>query len=85
VCFGTRGVVLCKSRDVEIVQDAGGVVNTGRKANEGVGGKKRESRCRWGEGIYILEVLRFDSYPAFCWLMNTKWPSLHLAQQPSTS
>jgi len=28
VCFGTRVVVLCKSRDVEIVQDAGGVFNT---------------------------------------------------------
>ena len=27
VCFGTSGVVLCKSRDVKIVQDAGGVVN----------------------------------------------------------
>ena len=27
VCFGTRGVVLCKLRDVEIVQDAGGVFN----------------------------------------------------------
>jgi hypothetical protein len=27
VCFGTRGIVLCKSRDVEIVQDAGGVFN----------------------------------------------------------
>jgi len=25
VCLGTRGVVLCKSRDVEIVQDADGV------------------------------------------------------------
>jgi len=39
VCFGTRGVVLCKSRDVEIVQDAGGVFYTGRKENGGVGGK----------------------------------------------
>ena len=27
VCFGTRGIVLCKSRDVEVVQDAGGVFN----------------------------------------------------------
>ena len=30
VCFGTRSVVLCKSRDVEIVQDAGGVFNCWR-------------------------------------------------------
>jgi hypothetical protein len=27
VCFGTRGVVLCKSHDIEIVQDAGVVNN----------------------------------------------------------
>jgi len=27
VCFGTRGVVLCKSGDVEIVQDAGAVID----------------------------------------------------------
>jgi hypothetical protein len=37
VCFGTRGVVLCKSRDVELVQDAAGVFNTGGKDNGGVG------------------------------------------------
>jgi hypothetical protein len=29
VCFETRGVVVCKSRDIEIVQDAGGVFNCG--------------------------------------------------------
>jgi len=46
VCFGTRGVVLCKSRDVEIVQDAGSVFNMGRKENGCVGGKKRDWRCR---------------------------------------
>jgi len=27
VCCGTRGVVLCESRDVEKFQDAGGVFN----------------------------------------------------------
>ena len=85
VCFGTRGVVLCKSRDVDIVQDAGGVFNTGSKENGGVGGKKREWRCRREEGIYILEFLQFDSYPGCCWLMNTKRPSLHVAHPPSTS
>jgi hypothetical protein len=30
VCFGTRGVVLCRSRYVKIVQDAGGVFNCWR-------------------------------------------------------
>jgi len=85
VCCGMRGVVLCKSHDVEIVQDAGGVFNMGRKENGGVGRKKKEWRCRWEEGIYILEFLRFDSYHALCWLMNTKWLSIHLAQPPSTS
>jgi len=39
VCFGTRGVVLYNSRDVEIVLDAGGVFDTRGKENEGVGGK----------------------------------------------
>ena len=38
VCFGTRGIVLCKSCDIEIVQDAAGVFTTGRKENGGVGG-----------------------------------------------
>jgi hypothetical protein len=28
VCFGKRGVGLCKSHDVKIGQDAGGVFNT---------------------------------------------------------
>jgi len=39
VCFETRGVVLCKSRFVEGVQDPGGVFNTGGKQNGGEGGK----------------------------------------------
>jgi len=38
--LGKRGVVLYKSHDVKIVQDAGGVFNTGGKENGGVGGKK---------------------------------------------
>ena len=65
-----------KSHDVKIVQDAGGVFNWGRKENGGLGGKKRESRCRREEGIYILELLRFDSYPVCCWLMSIKPPIL---------
>jgi hypothetical protein len=40
VCFVTRGIVLCKSRDVKIVQDAGSVFNKGGKENGGVGGMK---------------------------------------------
>jgi len=44
VCFGMRGIVLCKSRDVEIVQNAvcliaGGVFNMGGRENGGVCGK----------------------------------------------
>jgi len=52
-------VVLCKSLDVEIVQDAGGVFNTGRQKNGGV------------NRILILEFLRLNSYSVFCWVMNT--------------
>ena len=66
---------MCKSRDVEIVQDAGGVFNLGRIENGGEGEKKREWRCRREEGIYILELLRFDSYPSCCWLININLPS----------
>jgi hypothetical protein len=40
VCFGTRGVELCKSRDVEIVQDAAGVFIMRGQDNGSVGGKK---------------------------------------------
>jgi len=38
--FGSRGVVLCKSRDVKTVEDAGGVLSTGGIENGGVGRKK---------------------------------------------
>ena len=81
LCFGTRGCILCKSPDFEMVQDAGGGCNTGRKENGGVGGNTRYWRCG---GIYILEFLQCDSYPECCWVMNTKRPSHHLAQRPST-
>jgi len=40
VCFGMRGVVWCKSRDVENVQDAGIVCNSGGLMNGGVGKKQ---------------------------------------------
>jgi hypothetical protein len=35
VCFGTRGVVLCKSRVLERVQDPGSVFNTGGEQTGG--------------------------------------------------
>jgi hypothetical protein len=82
VCFRTRGVVLCKSHDVEIVQDAGGLFNYWRCVYYR---RKRESRGSREEGIYLLEFLRLGSYPALCWFLNTKRPSLHLAQPPGTS
>jgi hypothetical protein len=40
VCFGMRGVVLFKSRDVKIVKDAAGALNTGGKDNGGAGGRR---------------------------------------------
>jgi len=48
-------------------------------------GRQKEWRCRREEGIYILKFLQFDSYPGFCWLMNTQQPSLHLGQPLGTS
>jgi len=57
VCFGTRGIVLCKSRDVRIVQDAGGEINTGRKEDEGVGGKKGYIYLSSCDLIHILRLL----------------------------
>jgi len=54
VCFGTRGIVLCKSYDVEIVQNAAGVFNTGRKDNGGVGGKKGYIYLSSCDLIYML-------------------------------
>jgi len=39
VCFGMRGVVLCKSRVVNRVQDRGGVFIKGGKQNGGEDGK----------------------------------------------
>ena len=86
MCFGTRGVVLCKSRDVEIVQDTGCVFNMGGIENGGVGGKKGyiyPSSCDLL--VPLVRYYNFDSYTAFCWLINTTRPSLHLAQPLGTS
>ena len=83
MCFGTKGIVLCKSHDVEIVQDAGSVFYMGGTDRGGVGGKKGYiylSSCNF---LVQLEGYDdFDSYPAVCWVTNTKQPSLHLAQPP---
>jgi hypothetical protein len=51
-----KGVVLCKSRDVERVEDAGSVLNRGGKENGGEGGKKGyiySSSCE------LIHILRF--------------------------
>jgi hypothetical protein len=40
VGVGTRGVVLGKSHDVDTIEDADNVLNTGLKDNGGVSGKK---------------------------------------------
>jgi len=69
-----------------MVQDAGSAFNTGGRGNEGVGGKNGyiySSSCD-----FLVQLVRydiFDWFPAFCWLTNTKWPNLHLAQPPGTS
>jgi hypothetical protein len=50
------GIVLCKSRDVERVEDAGGVSSRGGKENGSEGGKKGyiyTSSCD------LIHILRF--------------------------
>ena len=85
MCFGKGLVELCKSRDVERVQRAGGVFNSGGNETGGVGGKM----------VYIysishnffIQLVRddhCDSYAVLCWLRNTKWPSIHLSQSAHT-
>jgi len=86
VCFGTRGVVLCRSGDVEIVQGAGSDFNMGGNGNGGIGGKK--GYIYWRCCYFLVQLVRydeFDSYAAFCWLMNMKLPRLDLTQPPGTS
>ena len=72
MCLTTRGVVLFKSRDVRVVQDARGVCNTEGKANGGVDGMKGYIYLRSCNSlVQLVGYDNFDSYPAFCWLMNT--------------
>ena len=44
-----------KSRDVKIVQDAGGMFNTGRKGNGGGGGEKG---YMYSSSCNLLHILR---------------------------
>jgi hypothetical protein len=78
-CFGTRRVVLCKSHEVEIVQDAAGELNTGGNNIGDVGGKKGYIYSSTGD--FLVQ----GSTCEFCCLMNTKWHSLHRAAPPGTS
>jgi hypothetical protein len=40
VCITARGVILCKTRDVDGIEDTRSEVNPGRRENGGVDGKK---------------------------------------------
>jgi len=86
LCYGPRGIVICRSSEVEIIRDAAGVFNAGGHENGGVGGKKGyiySSSCN-----FLVQLVRyqyFDSYPSFSWLTNTKRHSLGPAQPPSIS
>jgi hypothetical protein len=73
VCFRTRGVVLCKSRDVKIVQDAASVFITGGNDNGGVRVKKGYIYSNSGDFLVQGSTCEFG------WLMNTTRRSLHLA------
>ena len=57
MCFGMRGVVLCKSRDVERVENAGCVLNTEEKENGGNGGKKGYIYSSACDLIHVLHFI----------------------------
>jgi len=57
VSFGTRGVVLGKSRDVQIVQDGGGGYDPGGKEKGGVGGKK--GYIYSSSGNFSVQLVRY--------------------------
>jgi len=54
VYFGTAGIVLYKSCDVKIVQDAGGVHVSGGKENGGVCGKNGYIHSSCYNAIHML-------------------------------
>ena len=69
MCFGTRGVVLCKSRVVKRVQDPGGVFNTGGKQNGGEGGKMGyiySSSCDFLDQLVLLVNEHKTAQPSSC-------------------
>jgi hypothetical protein len=51
-----RLIVLCKSQDVEIVQDTAGVFNTEGNDNKGVAGK---TGCPYSSFCDLIHILRF--------------------------
>ena len=60
MCVGTRGVVLCKTRDVEIGQDPGSVFIMAGKENGGVDRKKGyiySSSCH-----FLVQLVRYDNF-----------------------
>jgi hypothetical protein len=57
VHFETRGVVLGKTYDIERVEDAGSVLNTGGKVNGGDGGKKGYMYSTFCDLILILRFV----------------------------
>jgi len=70
-----QGVVLRNSRGVEIVQDAGGVYNTGGKGNEAVGRKKGYVYSSFCDFIHILRFVG-------SWTQNGPTFILHNHQAP---
>ena len=64
-----RGVVLCKSHNVQIVQNAGGVSNTGGKENGDEGGKKGyiySSSCDFLVELVLLVNKHNTAQPSSC-------------------
>ena len=56
VCFGPRGIVLCKSRDIKRVEDACGVLNMGGTEYGGVGRKKG---YRYSSSCNLIHILLY--------------------------
>jgi len=54
MCFGMRGIVLCKSGDVKRVQDPGSVSPMGGNENGGVGGK--EGYIYWSSCDFLVQL-----------------------------
>jgi hypothetical protein len=81
VCFGTRGNILCRSHDIEGVQDTGGVFNMGGIQYSGTHRKKGYiySSCHNLLIQLVLLVIGYETVqPASCrtsrQLMNEQPP-----------